>query len=128
MKAVHSERGIFQRMVCCFPENPNPNPALTCPVTAELQAEETPLPLTLSEIFTKTAKNKEHKVLGRAFQLVWLCSPRSWYLGAAHWLLSQLACFVCSDCKRKKGKAHLLRSLPVQGNNLQFLLTSQEIF
>lgn len=62
--------------------------------------------------------------LGEHFSWPGSSLPSSSYLGSAHWLLSQLAYFVCSDCKRKSPSSQEFASATKQSA----VLTSQEIF
>lgn len=70
------------------------------------------------------SKTQSKKCLGEHFSWSASALPSSSHLGTAHWLLSQLACFVCSDCKRKSPSSQKFASAMKQSS----VLTSQEIF
>lgn len=72
----------------------------------------------------KLQRTKSKKCLGEHFSWSGTVLPSSSYLGAAPWLLSQLACSVCSDCKRKSTSSQEFASAMKQSA----VLTSQEIF
>lgn len=118
------ERGMFQRMVCFFPKNQNPILHWHAWWLLRFRQKRLPCHWLFQRHSPKLQRTKSKECLGEHFSWSGSALPSSSYLGAAHWFLSQLACFVCSNCKRKNPSSQEFASAMKQSA----VLTSQEIF